>query len=134
MEHQATSMSSEGRLPEEDDFVSSAVPEPSSIIVPLHRLPSSENEEFVSSPLLATSLSGGDDGFVPSVTPEPSSIIVPLYRLSALPTPADDGLVPSAVPESSTMLVPPATSAEKDGSVLSVGFESLQSLNRVSCY
>ena len=113
----------EYRLPEEGDLVSSAAPEPSSIIVPLCRLPSmSENEEFVSSPLYglpATSLSGGDDGFVPSATPVPSSVVVPLYRRPAPFTSAEDD---DLVPEPSTMLVPlirlpAAASAENDGCV-----------------
>ncbi len=54
----------------DDNFVPSSAPEPSSIMVPLYRLP-------------ATSTLAEDDDSVPSAAPEPSAITVPLYRLPA---------------------------------------------------
>ena len=52
--------------PEDDDFVPSAGPEPSSITFSLYRLPQ------------ASTSTEGEDGFFPSAVPEPSS--VPLHR------------------------------------------------------
>ena len=82
--------------PVDDDTVPSAAPQPSSIVVPLHRLPVTPISE--------------SDGDVPSAVPEPVSIKVPLSRLPATSTPESGDFVPSAVPEFSSIFPSPATS------------------------
>jgi len=89
---------------EDDDFVPSATPEPSSITVQLYSS-------------LATS-TPDDHEFVPSAAPEPSFITVPLFRLPLASTSADDDdFVPAAAPEPSSIIVPlfrlPASSAQQ---------------------
>jgi len=107
---------------ENDDLVPSATPEPSSITVPLHRLPATstpEDDDSVPSTnpeplsiivplrLPPASTSEDDNNSVPSAAPEPPSITLPLYRLPATSTsPEADDFVPSATPEPSSITIP----------------------------